>query len=84
MSLVKGIKSGKEHRIEYGTKGQPYCKVVDSTCRNHGGRSGGAANQCPWCLGNRTNKDKSKERLAKKSIQEIKKYGIEDITDTKD
>ena len=36
MSLHKAIKSGKEKRIEYGTKGQPYCKAVDPTCRNHG------------------------------------------------
>ena len=48
MAMHKAIKSGKEHRVEYGTKGQPYCKAVDKTCRNHGGRSGGAANQCPW------------------------------------
>ena len=46
MAMHKAIKSGKEHRVEYGTKGQPYCKAVDKTCRNHGGRSGGAANQC--------------------------------------
>lgn len=35
MSLHKAIKSGKEHRVEYGTKGQPYAKAVDKTCRNH-------------------------------------------------
>ena len=29
MALHKAIKSGKEHRIEYGTKGQPYAKAVD-------------------------------------------------------
>lgn len=71
MSLHKAILSGKEHRIEYGTKGQPYCKAVDSTCRNHGGRSGGAANQCPWCLRNKTYKNKAKEKIAK---QELSKY----------
>ena len=71
MSLHKAIKSGKEHRTEYGTKGQPYCKAIDSTCRNHGGRPGGAANQCLWCLGNRINKEKSKDRLAKKEIQDF-------------
>ena len=70
MSLVKAIKSGKEHRVEYGTKGQPYCKAVDSTCRNHGGRCGGAANQCSWCLGNRINKNQQKEKLAKKEIKD--------------
>ena len=36
MSLHKAIKSGKEHRIEYGTKGQPYAKSVDVHFRNHG------------------------------------------------
>lgn len=69
MAMHKAIKSGKEHRIEYGIKGQPYCKAIDKTCRNHGGRSGGAANQCPWCLGNRINKDKNKGKIAKKEIQ---------------
>ena len=75
MSLVKAIKYGKEHRVEYGTKGQPYCKAVDSTCRNHGGRSGGAANQCPWCLGNRTAKNNFKKELAEKEIKDFKKFG---------
>jgi len=74
MSLHKAIKSGKEHRVEYGTKGQPFCKAVDSTCRNHGGRSGGSAKQCPWCLDNRTKKEKTKDRLAKKEIQDFQKY----------
>ena len=41
MSLNKAIASGKEHRVEYGTKGQPYAKSVDTTCRNHG--------SCYWC-----------------------------------
>ncbi len=54
MALHKAIKSGKEHRTEYGTKDQPFCKAVDKTCRNHGGRPGGSQKQCPWCLGNRT------------------------------
>ena len=75
MSLVKAIKHGKEHRIEYGTKGQPYCKAVDSTCRNHGGRRGGAANQCLWCLNNRTAKYNSKKKNAKKEIEYFKKFG---------
>ena len=69
MSLVKAIKSGKEHRVEYGTKNQPYCKAVDKTCRNHGGRSGGSANQCLWCLENRTYKNKNKEKIAKKELK---------------
>ena len=73
MALHKAIKSGKEHRVEYGTKGQPYCKAVDSTCRNHGGRRGGAANQCQWCLDNRTKKDKEKEKRFKKELENFKK-----------
>ena len=63
MSLHKAIKSGKEWRVEYGTKGQPYCKAVDPSCRNHG--------SCPWCYGNHTYRFKQQERLAK---QEILKY----------
>ena len=73
MALDKAIKSGKEHRIAYGSKSQPYCKAVDHTCRNHGGRSGGAANQCPWCLDNKTNKNKNKEKIFKKEIEDFKK-----------
>lgn len=72
MALHKAIASGKEHRVEYGTKGQPYCKAVDSTCRNHGGRRGGAANQCLWCLGNRTYKNKAKDKITKKEIEKFK------------
>jgi len=71
MGLEKSIKSGKEHRIEYGTKGQPYCKSVDKTCRNHGGRSGGASNQCPWCLGNRINKYKNMDKISKQEIKDF-------------
>ena len=63
MAMHKAIKSGKEHRIEYGTKGQPYCKAIDPSCRNHG--------SCPWYLGNRTNKEKNKDKLAKKEIQDF-------------
>ena len=73
MSLDKAIKSGKEHRVEYGTKNQPYCKAVDNTCRNHGGRKGGAGNQCPYCLGNRTAKNNAKKKLADKEILKFKK-----------
>jgi len=69
MSLSKAIKSGKEHRTEYGTKGQSFAKAVDKHCRNHGGRR--HQWQCEWCLGNRTNKNKAKEKNAK---QEIVKY----------
>ena len=61
MSLNKAIKSGKEHRVAYGIKGQPYCKAVDPACRNHGG--------CPWCEGNRLKKNKVKEKEMKKDIK---------------
>ena len=46
MALHKAIKSGKEHRIEYGTTRHSFAKAVDKQCRNHGG--------CDWCKGNRT------------------------------
>lgn len=65
MSMHKAIKSGKEKRVEYGTKGQPYCKAVDPSCRNHGG--------CPWCEGNRTNKNKAKAKIAQEEILKYKK-----------
>ena len=63
MSLRKAIESGKEHREEYR-----HAKAVDRTCRNHGGRSGGSANECPWCMGNRTYKDSKRKA---KAIQKI-------------
>lgn len=65
MSFHKAIASGKEHRIEYGTKGQPYCKAVDPTCRNHG--------SCSWCLGNRTAKNNAKRKNAENEIKKFKK-----------
>lgn len=74
MALHKAIKSGKEHRVEYGTKGQPYCKAVDSTCRNHGGRRGGSAKQCIWCLHNRTKKNEMKDKIAKKEVSNFLNY----------
>lgn len=65
MSLHKAIKSGKEYRREYGTKGEPYCKAIDPSCRNHG--------SCPWCLGNRTVKNNAKKKIAEKNIINFKK-----------
>ena len=65
MALHKAIKSGKEHRIEYGTKGQPYAKAIDSHCRNHG--------YCVWCMNNRTFKYKSKDKITKKELQDFLK-----------
>ena len=67
MSLHKAIASGKEHRVEYGTKGQPYAKSVDIHCRNHGGRR--HQWECGWCKNNRTYKNKERERLAKEEIK---------------
>ena len=43
MSLLKAIKSGKEHRKLY--RG---AKAVDKSCRNHG--------SCPYCRDNRLHK----------------------------
>ena len=63
MALHKAIASGKEHRVEYGTKGQPYCKAVDSGCRNHG--------SCLWCQSNRIFKKKSMDKIAKKEIRDF-------------
>ena len=71
MSLHKAIASGKEHRVEYGTKGQPYCKSVDKHCRNHGGRR--HQWECVWCLHNRTKKEQEKDKLAKKEMQDFNK-----------
>ena len=67
MSLHKAIASGKEHRVEYGTKGQPYAKSVDIHCRNHGGRR--HQWECIWWKNNRTYKNKERERLAKEEIK---------------
>ena len=66
MALHKAIKSGKEHRVEYGTKGQPYAKAVCKSCRNHGG--------CPWCEQNRLYKYRQRERLAKKELKDYEKF----------
>lgn len=68
MSLHKAIASGKEHRVEYGTKGQPYAKSVDIHCRNHGGRR--HQWECVWCRNNRTYKNKERERLSKEEIKQ--------------
>ena len=69
MSLHKAIESGKEHRTEYGTKGQPYCKAVDETCRNHGGRR--HKRQCPYCEGNRTYQNRKLNQQIKDELKEV-------------
>lgn len=73
MSLNKSIASGKEHRKEY-----IHAQAVDRTCRNHGGRRGGAVNQCPWCLGNRTYSNKKDEEEA---IQRIRDFWFVDFSE---
>lgn len=78
VSLHKAIQSGKEHRVEYGTKGQSFAKAVDIHCRNHGGPR--HQWECQWCLGNRTNKYRSKEKLAKQEIETYRK-GMENEKD---
>lgn len=65
MAMHKAIKSGKEHRKEWKYK-KNYCKSVDSHCQNHGGRY--HSWQCEYCLGNKINKEKNKDRLAKQEI----------------
>ena len=60
MALNKAIQYGKEYRKPY--KG---AKAVCKSCRNHGG--------CSWCEGNRINKEKSKDNLAKKDIRDFYK-----------
>ena len=65
MALHKAIASGKEHRIEYGTKGQPYAKSVDRTCRNH--------RCCYWCYKNRKFKQDAMDKLTKKESSRFSK-----------
>ena len=50
MSLDKAIEHGKEKRKPY--RGD---KLVDPSCRNHGG--------CPWCENNRKHKFRDKHPL---------------------
>lgn len=64
MGLEKAIKSGKEHRKEFLYK-KNYCKSVDKTCRNHSG--------CPWCEGNRTNKNKNLDKISKMELRNFNK-----------
>lgn len=65
MAMNKAIKSGKEHRQEWKYK-KNYCKSVDSSCRNHGGRY--KVFQCQYCLGNRLNKYIQQDKISKKEI----------------
>lgn len=70
MGLEKSIKSGKEHREEYKYK-KNYCKSVSSSCRNHG--------TCPWCEGNRTNKNKSANKQAVREIRLGEVVSVEEL-----
>ena len=65
MSLNKAIESGKEHRTQYGTKGKPYAKLVDPSCRNHGA--------CQWCLENRIHKSKKQKQEIESKIKEYER-----------
>lgn len=58
MSLDKAIEHGKEHRKEY--RGS---KVIDKTCRNHGG--------CEWCEENRKHKYLIKDIAMKERMKEF-------------
>ena len=55
MALDKAIAHGKEHRHPYHGS-----KVIDRTCRNHGG--------CPWCEENRKYKFRDKHPLEKEEV----------------
>ena len=74
MALNKAIAAGKEHRKPYIYKSN-YCKSVDVHCRNHGGER--HQWQCQWCLGNRTYKNKNREKLAKAEIKKFKYFGLD-------
>ena len=60
MSLDKAIKYGNEKRKPY-TKAKAVCR----SCRNHGG--------CPWCEGNRLNKQTAMKKIAEKEIIKFRK-----------
>ena len=59
MSLDKAIEHGKEHRKPYYRRGK-----YDCTCRPHGGKPHGKANQCPWCLEDRMHSTKRRQLSA--------------------
>lgn len=62
MSLNKAIEHHKEKRKQY--VGKDYCKLVDSSCRNHG--------TCPYCEGNRLYKAKLSEEKKYEILEEWK------------
>lgn len=66
MSLHKAIASGKEHRVEYGTKNQPFCKAIDPFCRNHG--------ECVWCHDNRLYQSNKLNEETKSKLKEYEKH----------
>lgn len=60
MSFLKAIEYKKEKRKEY--KGG---KAVCKSCRNHGG--------CPYCEDNRTYKNKQKDKITKKELNDYER-----------
>lgn len=63
MSLDKAIAHGKEHRKPY--RGS---KLIDHSCRNHGG--------CPWCEGNRKHKFRDKYLYDDKELRNMAKVNL--------
>lgn len=59
MSFDKAIEHKKTKRKQY--RG---AKLVDCSCRNHGG--------CPWCEGNRLYGDKVREEEFREKLREFK------------
>ena len=61
MSLYQAIEHKKEHRKQY--KG---AKLVDESCRNHGG--------CPYCEGNRLHQQRKEEERTKNFKKEVEEW----------
>lgn len=59
MALNKAIKFGKEHRKPYTGS-----KLIDKTCRNHGG--------CAWCEENRKYKNIKRLQKALDKLKEMR------------
>lgn len=57
MSLFKAIEHKKEKRKQYRK-----AKLVDYSCRNHGG--------CTWCEGNRLHQSRREEEKAAQLLKE--------------
>jgi len=70
MSLAKAIEHGKEHRREYRKS-----KAFDVSCRVHGG---GHKYPCYWCEKDRLYKNRFKDKVAKKEVEEAKSFFTND------